>query len=185
MGALDYPIDKLEIIFVTEACDPARRGALLAASLPIHMQIITVPTGLPQTKPRALNYALLAATGDLVAVFDTEDVPEPAQLRKAAMMFVHAGPERACVQARLSIHNPDDSFLTRQFTLEYAALFEATLPALERLGLPILLGGTSNHFRKRALVEAGAWDPFNVTEDADLGVRLARQGYRVTMLGNL
>jgi glycosyltransferase XagB len=111
---------------------------------------------------RRLNYALQCATGDLIAVFDSEDVPEPAQ-RKAAAMFAVAGSALACVQARLSIYNPEDSFLTRQFTLKYAALFEAILPALERLGLPIMLGGTSNHFRRSALVSCGAWDPFNVT----------------------
>ncbi|MBK9079101.1 MAG: glycosyltransferase [Hyphomicrobium sp.] len=182
MGALDYPTDKLEIIFITEASDPQTRAALSAASPPAHMQIITVPAGQPQTKPRALNYALQAATGELIAVFDAEDVPDPQQLRKAAAMFATGGSELACVQARLSIYNPEVSFWTRQFTLEYAALFEAILPALERLGLPILLGGTSNHFRRSALAKVGAWDPFNVTEDADLGVRLARHGYRVDML---
>lgn len=182
MAALAYPVDKLEVFFITEANDPQTRAALTAAHPPSHMHILTVPAGLPQTKPRALNFALQFATGELVGVFDAEDVPEPNQLRKAAGRFAGAGHELACVQARLSIYNPDDSFLTRQFTLEYAALFEAILPALERLGLPILLGGTSNHFRRSALIGVGAWDPFNVTEDADLGVRLARSGYAVAML---
>ena len=182
MSALDYPAEKLDVIFVTEANDPATRAALVAANLKSHMRILTVPRGLPQTKPRALNYALQFADGDLIAIFDAEDVPDPAQLRKAAARFAEAGHDLACVQARLSIYNPEDGFLTRQFTLEYAVLFEAILPALERLGLPILLGGTSNHFRKSALVAAGEWDAFNVTEDADLGVRLARLGYRVGML---
>jgi len=182
MSALTYPAGKLEIFFITEANDPKTRAALAAARPASHMQILTVPAGLPQTKPRALNFALQFASGDLVAIYDAEDVPEPSQLRRAAERFADAGPNLACVQARLSIYNPDDSFLTRQFTLEYAALFEAILPALERLGLPILLGGTSNHFRRTALSACCAWDAFNVTEDADLGVRLARQGYSVAML---
>lgn len=182
MSALDYPAEKLDIIFITEANDPATRAALASANIKPHMRILTVPRGLPQTKPRALNYALQFAHGDLIAIFDAEDVPEPSQLRKAAARFAEAGSDLACVQARLSIYNPEDGFLTRQFTLEYAVLFEAILPALERLGLPILLGGTSNHFRRQALVAAGEWDAFNVTEDADLGVRLARLGYRVGML---
>lgn len=182
IGALDYPPDKLDIIFITEQNDELTRAALVHAGLRAHMRILTVPTGLPKTKPRACNYALQFATGDYVVVYDAEDVPEPAQLRKAAVRFASSGPELVCLQARLSIYNPSDSFLTKQFTLEYAVLFEAILPALERLGLPILLGGTSNHFRRSALASVGAWDAFNVTEDADLGVRLARLGYRCAML---
>ena len=182
LRSLDYPARKLEIFFITEAQDAGTRAALIAANQSEHMRIFTVPAGTPQTKPRALNYALQFARGDLVAVFDAEDVPSPRQLRLAAEMFAAGGPELVCVQARLGIYNPDDGFLTRQFALEYASLFEAILPALERLGLPILLGGTSNHFRRRALEALGAWDAYNVTEDADLGIRIARAGMRVAML---
>lgn len=167
---------------MTEQNDELTRTALTRANLRAHMRIVTVPNGLPKTKPRACNYALQFATGDCVVVYDAEDVPEPGQLRKAAACFAEGGPSLVCVQARLSIYNPSDSFLTKQFTLEYAILFEAILPALQRLGLPILLGGTSNHFRRPALIAAGAWDAFNVTEDADLGVRLARLGLRCEML---
>lgn len=63
------------------------------------------------------------------------------------------------------------------FGVEYSALFNGVLPFLSKLGLPLPLGGTSNHFRRSVLEEIGAWDPYNVTEDADLGVRLARFGY--------
>jgi cellulose synthase/poly-beta-1,6-N-acetylglucosamine synthase-like glycosyltransferase len=56
------------------------------------------------------------------------------------------------------------------------------MPALARWALPIPLGGTSNHFRTRSLREMGGWDAYNVTEDADLGVRLARLRYRTGML---
>jgi glycosyltransferase XagB len=184
LSALDYPRSKLEILFVTEAEDTATREALSAAGPPTHMQIISVPEGLPQTKPRALNYALQFATGDFVAVYDAEDIPDPGQLRLAVETFAASGPNVVCLQARLGIYNPDESFLTRQFTLEYAALFEAILPMLQRLGLPILLGGTSNHFRRAELEKTGGWDPFNVTEDADLGVRLSRYGYSVAMLAS-
>lgn len=182
IAALDYPASKLDVIFITEETDDQTRAALRNARLPPHMRILTVPRGLPQTKPRALNYALQFAHAELVAVYDAEDVPEPTQLRKAAACFASAGQDLACVQARLSTYNPNDGFLAKQFTLEYSVLFEAILPALARLGLPILLGGTSNHFRRETLVEAGGWDAFNVTEDADLGIRLARLGYRVAML---
>ena len=53
---------------------------------------------------------------------------------------------------------------------------------MQRLGAPIPLGGTSNYFRTDTLLDVGGWDPFNVTEDADLGLRLSKLGYRVEIL---
>ena len=185
MQALDYPKGQLEIFFLTETDDNGTRAALAASGLADHMHVITVPDGEPRTKPRALNYGLTFARGEFVAIFDAEDVPDPGQLRAAVAAFRSAGFETACVQARLSIYNPGQNVLTRQFTLEYAALFDGILPALDRLGLPLPLGGTSNHFRRCDLERAGAWDPFNVTEDADLGVRLARLQKRVAMLDSV
>ena len=182
MSRLDYPNDRLEILFITESDDRASRIALKSAALLPHMRVVTVPRGRPKTKPRALNYALQDARGALVAVFDAEDTPDRDQLRLAALAFVRGGPRLACVQARLAVSNPDDSFFSRQFTLEYAALFRGLLPALDHLRLPIPLGGTSNHFRRDVLLKCGGWDPFNVTEDADLGIRLARLGYEVSIV---
>lgn len=182
LRALDYPPWRLEIFFVTEEDDPATRAALAATGLATNMRILTVPPGAPRTKPRALNFALTYAAGDIVTVFDAEDVPEPGQLKAAVRAFRAGGAGLACVQARLDIYNSRDSFFSRQFTLEYAALFGAILPAYQRLAIPLPLGGTSNHFPRAILERAGGWDPFNVTEDADLGVRLARAGYRVAMI---
>ena len=136
-----------------------------------------VPDRAPHTKPKALNYALQFARGDFVVVYDAEDRPQPDQLRRAWEVFRHAPAELGCLQAQLNIYNPRQSWLTRQFTIEYSALFDAILPALEQLRLPVPLGGTSNHFPRATLIGVGAWDPYNVTEDADLGIRLARQGY--------
>jgi cellulose synthase/poly-beta-1,6-N-acetylglucosamine synthase-like glycosyltransferase len=144
-----------------------------------------VPDRQPRTKPKALNYALQFARGDFVVVYDAEDRPQRDQLRRAWEAFRRAPPGLGCLQAQLNIYNPWDGwFLTRQFTIEYSALFDAVLPALERLRLPVPLGGTSNHFPRATLLEVGAWDPHNVTEDADLGIRLARQGYRVAVLAS-
>jgi cellulose synthase/poly-beta-1,6-N-acetylglucosamine synthase-like glycosyltransferase len=178
LAALDYPPHRLDLVLVLERRDQATISAAARLSLPPNMRIVLVPPGGPKTKPKALNYALATVRGDLVVVFDAEDRPEPDQLRRAAAAFAAAGPNLACVQARLNVYNPNDGFFARQFALEYSALFDGLLPALERLGLPIPLGGTSNHFRLRALRAVGAWDPYNVTEDADLGIRLARMGYR-------
>jgi cellulose synthase/poly-beta-1,6-N-acetylglucosamine synthase-like glycosyltransferase len=174
---IDYPAQKLDIKLIVEETDIGMQRAIAELSLPMHFEIIIVPAGKPQTKPRALNYALQFARGELLTIYDAEDVPEPDQLRKAAARFAGAPPDLACLQAELAFFNANENWLTRQFTLEYAVLFTLLLPALADHGLPLPLGGTSNHFRVAALRHVGAWDAFNVTEDADLGVRLARFGY--------
>ncbi|HEX2138060.1 MAG TPA: glycosyltransferase family 2 protein [Microvirga sp.] len=178
LKALDYPAAKLDIKLVLEADDVETRLALSRLDLPAFIEVLVAPPGLPRTKPRALNVALGLARGRYTAIYDAEDVPDPGQLRLAVATFARAPPEVGCLQARLTIDNTDDSWLTRFFTIEYAALFDVTNPGLAALGAPIPLGGTSNHFRTAVLQEIGGWDAWNVTEDADIGIRLARLGYR-------
>lgn len=184
LTALDYPPVKLEVMLVLEASDRETLAAVQALELPGNFRVIVVPDSLPQTKPKALNYALEFARGEYVAVYDAEDRPEPHQLRWALEAFRNNPANLGCAQARLNIYNPRASWFTRQFTIEYSSLFDAILPALVRLRLPVPLGGTSNHFRRETLVAVGGWDPFNVTEDADLGFRLARQGWRTMVLSS-
>jgi glycosyltransferase XagB len=184
LQALAYPRAKLEILLVLEAVDTEMQAAVLAMGLPGNFRTVVVPAGAPQTKPKALNYALQFARGGYVVVYDAEDRPEPDQLLRALTAFERGPPQLGCVQAQLNIYNPRSSWLTRQFTIEYSALFDAILPALARLGLPVPLGGTSNHFRRETLIALGGWDPFNVTEDADLGFRMARRGWRTTVLAS-
>lgn len=185
LSRLDYPAGKLDIKLILEEEDLAMQRALAAHRLDARFEVIIVPVGKPQTKPRALNYALQFCRGELVTIYDAEDVPEPDQLRRAAERFAASSPDLACLQAQLTYYNPNENWLTRQFTAEYAALFGVLLPVLANHGLPLPLGGTSNHFRAGILRKVGAWDPFNVTEDADLGLRLARQGYETAVLGSL
>ncbi len=182
LARLDYPPAKLDIKIVLESVDTATIEAASALAFPGNVDLIVVPDRQPRTKPKALNYALQFATGDLAVIYDAEDRPEPDQIRKAATVFHHASADLACVQARLDYFNATENWLSRQFTIEYATLFRGILPLLGRFGLPLPLGGTSNHFRVGVLRELGAWDPFNVTEDADLGMRLHRAGYRVETL---
>lgn len=182
LDALDWPPEKLQIIVALEADDAATRQAFAAERLKPHWELLTVPLTGPRTKPKALNAALPFARGEFLAVFDAEDRPEPDQLRRAAAAFAR-GPERlACVQARLAIDNTRDSLLTALFTAEYAGLFDVFLPVLAKLRLPLPLGGSSNHFRTAALRAVGGWDAFNLTEDADLGVRLARFGFATDVI---
>ena len=176
---LDYPAAKLDIRLLIEADDTGMLAALSRLSLPPQVQVTIVPPGAPRTKPRALNLALIEARGTLFTIFDAEDIPDPQQLRMAAARFLRAPEDLACLQARLVIDHSEEGLLPALFALEYAGLFEVLNPGLLRAGLPIMLGGTSNHFRTSALRAVGGWDAWNVTEDADLGVRLARAGYRM------
>ncbi len=184
MAALDYPSAKLDVLLVLEASDTETLEAVAALDLPGNIRPVVVPEKGPRTKPKALNYALELVNSPYVVVFDAEDIPEPDQIRRALAAFAEGPDDVACVQARLAIHNTRQGWLPRQFALEYASLFDGQLPALERLGLPIPLGGTSNHFRVERLKEVGGWDPYNVTEDADLGFRLARGGYRTLTIAS-
>jgi glycosyltransferase XagB len=182
LTALKYPAHLLDIKLILEESDILMQRALAGIRLPSQFEVIVVPSGQPQTKPRALNYGLQFCRGELLTIFDAEDIPEPDQLWKAAECFAVASPDLACLQAQLALYNPNENWLTRQFTIEYAILFGLLLPALANHRLPLLLGGTSNHFRTDILRRVGAWDPFNVTEDADLGLRLACQGYDTATL---
>jgi cellulose synthase/poly-beta-1,6-N-acetylglucosamine synthase-like glycosyltransferase len=184
LARLDYPAAKLEVLFLVEARDRATRFALERHLRPETQRIVRCPPGEPRTKPRALNIGLALARGDLVVIYDAEDEPAADQLRLAAARFATAGPRLACLQAALAVYNDEESRLARLFRLEYAALFQVVLPGLARMGLPIPLGGTSNHFRRDALMAAGGWDAWNVTEDADLGLRLAGLGYEVDVLAS-
>ena len=181
---LDYPLSKLDIKLVLESGDHETIEAAKALGAEENFEIIRVPDSQPKTKPKACNYALRFARGDYTVVFDAEDIPEPDQLKKVVALFRTAPANVACIQARLNYFNRDDNFLTRMFTLEYSHWFDYLLPGLHLLNIPIPLGGTSNHFRTDILIELGAWDPYNVTEDADLGVRLTQAGYRVAVVNS-
>jgi hypothetical protein len=174
---LDYPPEKLDVILAIEADDSGTRTAITARQHRIPITVIPSPPAELRTKPKALNVALPLARGAFTVIYDAEDRPERNQLRRALQTFRAAGDDLACVQARLCT-DTDTSWLSRYFSAEYAAHFDVFLPKLAALRLPLPLGGSSNHFRTTTLREVGGWDPHNVTEDADLGMRLARFGYR-------
>ncbi|MBX3099881.1 MAG: glycosyltransferase [Salinibacterium sp.] len=184
LGGLDWPTEKLEILILVEEEDTETRDAFAAANAPDHFHVITVPKGHPQTKPRACNVGLFFATGDYLVIYDAEDTPDPDQLKKAFIAFRRGGDHTVCVQASLNFFNADENVLTRMFTLEYSYWFDYMLAGLDAHDLPIPLGGTSNHFRTTALIELGGWDPYNVTEDADLGIRASALGYRVGVINS-
>lgn len=184
IDALDYPKDRLDVKLLLEGDDEETLGALRQRALPPHIQPVVLRPAEPRTKPKALNEGLRLARGEIVVIYDAEDIPEPDQLKKALVAFRKAGPRVACIQAKLSYFNRRQNLLTRFFTAEYAMWFDLVLPALQAHDLPIPLGGTSNHVRREALLQIGGWDAFNVTEDADLGIRLCRAGLRTGIVNS-
>ena len=182
IAALDYPKSRLDVKLLLEADDIETLDAVRRFKLPPYFHLLVVPAEGQRTKPKACNYGLQLARGEYVVIYDAEDIPEPDQLKKALCVFRRSGPKLGCVQAKLGYYNRLQNILTGWFSLEYAAWFDFFLPGLQEMGLPIPLGGSSNHLPAQVLREIGAWDPSNVTEDADLGMRLLRSGYSTVVV---
>ena len=181
LDQLDYPRTALEVILLIEDSDRATAMALSHLNLPPWIRTLSVPAGTIRTKPRALNYGLDHCKGDIIGVYDAEDAPEAGQLRQVAAGFAAGGARLACLQGRLDYYNPTANWLSRCFTIEYATWWRVVLPGLSRLGFAIPLGGTTLFFRRDILANLGGWDAHNVTEDADLGIRIARRGYKTAL----
>jgi cellulose synthase/poly-beta-1,6-N-acetylglucosamine synthase-like glycosyltransferase len=183
--ALEYPPSRLDVKLLIEHDDPETLDAIHACEPPPHITVVLIPPSEPRTKPKAVNFGLCLAEGELVTIYDAEDRPEPLQLRRSAVAFTRVEPNVVCLQAALAYFNADQNIITRWFESEYLCWFQFFLPGLAARSAPIPLGGTSNHIRREALDLAGGWDAFNVTEDADLGVRLHRMGYRCAVLDSV
>ncbi len=178
----DYPKYKLDVRILLEENDPETIELVHSLRLPTYFTPIIVPASKPQTKPKACNYGLLQAKGEYAVIYDAEDRPEPDQLKKAYLAFHSLPPEYVCVQAKLNYFNSRQNLLTQLFTQEYSMWFELLLVGIMQVDVPIPLGGTSNHFKMTFLKQVGGWDPFNVTEDADLGIRLYKHRYKTAIL---
>ena len=182
---LTYPKCLLDVVLVLEEEDTLTQATLAQIDLPSWITPVVVPDGKPRTKPRAMNYALDFCEGDIIGIFDAEDAPAPDQITVIARRFQDAPDDVVCLQGILDYYNPRQNWLARCFTIEYASWFRVILPGMARLGLAIPLGGTTLYFRRKVLEELGGWDAHNVTEDADLGFRLARHGYRTEMVNTV
>ncbi|MBA3723687.1 MAG: glycosyltransferase [Candidatus Levybacteria bacterium] len=180
--ALDYPKDRLKAVLLLEEDDKETIERANKQNLPEYFSILVVPHSFPKTKPKALNYALGKVKGDVAVIYDAEDVPDPQQLKKVLIAFHTLPRDIVCIQAKLNFYNPNQNILTRLFSVEYSLWFDLILPGLQSINAPIPLGGTSNHFRISDLQKLNGWDPFNVTEDADLGMRLFKNGYKTAIL---
>jgi cellulose synthase/poly-beta-1,6-N-acetylglucosamine synthase-like glycosyltransferase len=184
LQSLDYPREMLDIKLLIEEDDDKTLKAVQNLDFPAVFEVIVVPFHMPKTKPKACNYGLHFSRGKFLTIYDAEDIPDTDQLKKVVTLFAKLPDHYICIQSALNYFNRNENFLTRMFTLEYSYWFDYMLPGLDTLDIPIPLGGTSNHFKMDALVELGAWDPFNVTEDADLGVRAYAKGYKIAIINS-
>lgn len=185
IGKLSWPKKKLDVILLLEQDDRESVKKAETLNLPPYVRYLVVPDSQPKTKPKACNFGLSHAKGEYVVIYDTEDIPDPMQLKKAFISFQRVGENIACLQAKLNYFNPHQNLLTRFFTAEYSLWFDVTLPGLQAVQTNIPLGGTSNHFRTKQLLLLHGWDPFNVTEDADLGMRLFKLGYKTAVIDSV
>ncbi|GAB99051.1 putative glycosyltransferase [Gordonia namibiensis NBRC 108229] len=186
METIEYPREKLQVLLLLEEDDEPTIAAARDVERTGIVTVVLTPPAQPRTKPKACNYGMHFATGDIVTIFDAEDKPEPLQLRRAVYVLNNTDDESVvCVQGKLSFHNVRENLLTEWFTADYGIWFGFLLPGMMVSRAPIPLGGTSNHFKRDVLDRIGAWDPFNVTEDADLGVRIADHGYRTVVLDSV
>jgi cellulose synthase/poly-beta-1,6-N-acetylglucosamine synthase-like glycosyltransferase len=179
---IDWPKNKLDVLLLLEEDDLSTQEAINQKNLPKYVRKIVVPNSLPKTKPKACNYGLQLAKGKYLVIYDAEDKPDPLQLKKAYLAFQKVTPDTYCLQAKLNYYNSSQNLLTRLFTAEYSLWFDVVLPGLQSINTSIPLGGTSNHFRTQDLIKLHGWDPFNVTEDCDLGVRLFKAGYKTAII---
>ena len=184
LQSLDYPREQLDIKLLIEEDDDKTLQAVQNLDFPGVFEVIVVPFHMPKTKPKACNYGLHFSKGKYLTIYDAEDIPDTDQLKKVVALFAKLPQNYICIQSALNYFNRNENFLTRMFTLEYSYWFDYMLPGLDTLDIPIPLGGTSNHFKMDALIELGAWDPFNVTEDADLGVRAYAKGYKISIINS-
>lgn len=182
---LNYPRSKLDIKLLFEEEDIETIAAAKQLNLPECFEFFVVSECEPKTKPKAMNFVLPFVRGKFLTIYDAEDKPDPNQLLKAVEKFNGSDDKLACLQASLEYENWNENWLARHFFIEYATQFNRYLPALAKLEIPLPLGGTSNHFKTKILREIGGWDAYNVTEDADLGIRLALLGYRAGTLNSI
>jgi cellulose synthase/poly-beta-1,6-N-acetylglucosamine synthase-like glycosyltransferase len=180
VSRLNYKRDKLDIKFLLEEEDKFTQNNL--SKLKHDFEVVIVPKSHPKTKPKACNYGLYLARGEFVVIYDAEDKPNANQLLDALSHFNESNKNLICVQCRLNFYNLNVNLLSRCFSLEYLTWFNVLLPSALKLKLFIPLGGTSNHFKTSKLIEIGGWDPYNVTEDAELGVRISKKGYKTSTI---
>lgn len=181
---LQYPQEKKQVIVVIEDTDRVTLSTISRIELKPNVEILLIPEAAPFTKGRALLHGIRKAEGEIITVYDAESRPERDQLMKAVSILSEEK-SGLCLQAKIHISNKSGNWITRNFAGEYYEWYERHLKTLSHEGFSFGLGGNSFFIRRKDLLNAGAWDPFNVTEDADLAVRLIENGVRIRLFDSV
>lgn len=173
----DYPTELLDVIILTERDDQGTMAIAHELSKKYGIKHVQVEESTePKGKPRALNFGLRHVRGDIVGVIDAEDIIAKELFREVALMM-SSGYD--AVQGVLDMVNDRDGYMNMHLRAEYRYWYHTYLPALQYSNFPIPLGGTTNFFRRSVLKDLEGWDPYNVTEDFELGLRLYNERKRV------
>jgi cellulose synthase/poly-beta-1,6-N-acetylglucosamine synthase-like glycosyltransferase len=181
ISEFDYPVEKLDIIFILESTDQETISAFLTAQPPAHFKALLSPNVTPKTKPKALNVAFTKSKGEILVIFDAEILPDVDQLKKAYITFKQH-PEAKYLHGRMNVYNADFNWITHLYDAEFAYFYDYYLPGIVRMGVPIPLSGHSTYFRREVIEKVGGWDSYNIAEDCDIGIRIYRHGFKSGMM---
>lgn len=179
---IDYPADKLDVYLAVPAghADTIATDGLDATS---RVQIVELQTPHSYAGVCSQVMALSTARGDYMTVYDSSDIPDRLQLRRAASAFATEPTNVAALQARLQCKNPQRRLLDRWQTARYNRWFDR-VAAMIRNDCPVPLSESSHHIRTSLLREIDGWDCTQPCAHLELAIRFARNGYRIGVLAS-
>lgn len=178
----NYPRDKYEIVVINDnsSDDSAKILADLQAKNPernltvINTDNITGGKG----KSNALNIGYQSCRGEMIAIYDADNTPEPDALRLLAQEII-SDDMLGAVIGKFRTRNRDASLLTRFINIETLSFQWMAQAGRWRLFRLCTIPGT-NFILRRSVIEAiGGWDVKAVAEDTEISFRIYMMGYRI------
>lgn len=177
---VDYPKKLIEVIVLVEMADLETIESAKELKKKYSIRHLRIEESeLPQGKPRALNFGLLHAKGDIIGVIDAEDVIDK-RLLKEVVSVINSGYD--VVQGVLDMINDRSGWKNMHLRGEYTHWYRSVVPALVSAKLPVPLSGTTNFFKREVILKMKGWDPYNLTEDFDIGMRLYNSHKKVGLV---
>ena len=173
----EYPKDKIEILVIEGGSEDNTRALCEEYSKrhPATIKLLSQRTS--NGKPSALNEALKYATGEIVAIFDADNVLERDVLKKAAIDF--QDDSTVALQGRTSSINEDENYLTKIVAKEEKAWFGALIQGRHNLNLFVPLTGSCQFVRRKTLLKHEGWREDSLAEDIDLALKLAEEDHKI------
>lgn len=182
LSQINYPAEKLDIVVVVDGSDDNTLEVCEEyARKQDNLQVIQKP--LSAGKPSALNFGIQHSIGDLIAIFDADNVPAKDALLNAAKYF--HDPNVAAVQGRTKSINSKQNMLTQFIAYEEAVWCEAYLRGKDVLGLFVHLRGSCQFIRRSVFTHLDGFDERTLSEDMELSARLAERNYSIKYAGDV